>query len=671
MVSGRPIYVVGSDGDGGVTRVGGGRLATRPPAGHYGRVYLVIEAEGLYWTRDNSTAWETVGASEGAASILAKLLTVDGTGSGLDADLLDGLNANAFVGANDPRVPTQGENDALQGTSGIPAGTNRYVTNDDSRNANARTPTTHNASHVTGGSDPLTPANIGAVSKAGDSGVTPFTLTRDPNQALEPATMQYVDAARAGLDLKQSVRGATTANVDLATGGLLTVDGVGLAAGDRVLVKDQTTTSNNGIYLAASGTWGRAPDADSGPEVTPNAFVFVEEGSGNQDTGWVVSTNGPITLGTTAITWTQFSGPGAVTAGAGLARTGNQLSVASAGIVAAMLAAALKDGAATDATMRSLGTGASQAAAGNDGRLSDTRTPTDGSVTRAKMSQTNRGLIICTSTTRPTGTDAPEGQHIYETDTDATLKNTGTPTAPVWSALGGGSGGGYVSPAHIAGLALRWDSGSALSVESGGAYVPSKGGVLDVTSTLSLTGLTFTANTWYYAYLFDNAGTPVLELSTVAPAAPYRGTARVRGGGTAADSARRFLGAVKSNAEATPRMLRWLMQGNAWFWQEPTNAAPFRILLGGTATTETTLDLSPVVPLNARSATMNAANTSTDRNANFSSADVSGVLLAVRTDKQVAAALGTTANQTVSYFYPTAPTSGSFTVDVLAFGFAR
>ncbi len=307
---------------------------------------------------------------------------------------------------------------------------------------------------------------------------------------------------------------------------------------------------------------------------------------------------------------------------------------------------------------------------GNDGRLSDTRTPTDGSVTRVKMSQTNRGLIICTSTTRPTGTDAPEGQHIYETDTDATLKNTGTPTAPVWSALGGG-GGGYVSPTHIAGLALRWNSGSALSVESGGAYVPSKGGVLDVPDALSLTGLTFTANTWYYAYLFDNAGTPVLELSTVAPAAPYRGSARVRLGGTAADNARRFLGAVKSNADATPRMLRWLMQGNAWFWQEPTNAAPFRILLGGTATTETTLDLSPAVPLNARSVTMNAVNTSTDKNANFSNADVSGVLLAVRTDKQVAATLGTTANQTVSYFYPTAPTNGSFTADVLAFGFAR
>ncbi len=445
VVSGRPIYVVGSDGDGGVTRVGGGRLATRPPAGHYGRVYLVIEAEGLYWTRDNSVTWETVGASEGAASILAKLLTLDGAGSGLDADLLDGQHGTHYATAqglsvhvsrtDNPHATTHVQTNptGANPAAAAPQDTtrNKHVSDSDATAWETHRGRTDNPHGTTLG-------QIGAIAKAGDSGVTPFTLTRDPNQALEPATMQYVDAARAGLDLKQSVRVATAANVDLATGGLLTVDGVGLAAGDRVLVKDQTTASGNGIYLAASGAWGRAPDADSGPEVTPNAFVFVEEGSGNQDTGWVISTNGPITLGTTAITWTQFSGPGAVTAGAGLARTGNQLSVASAGIVAAMLAAALKDGTATDPTMRSLGTGASQAAAGNDGRLSDTRTPTDGSVTRAKMSQTNRGLIICTSTTRPTGTDAPEGQHIYETDTDATLKNTGTPDAPVWSALGGG-----------------------------------------------------------------------------------------------------------------------------------------------------------------------------------------------------------------------------------------
>jgi hypothetical protein len=74
--------------------------------------------------------------------------------------------------------------------------------------------------------------------------------------------------------------------------------------------------------------------------------------------------------------------------------------------------------------------------------------PGDGSVTRTKMSQDNRGTIICTSTTRPTGTDAPEGQHIYETDTDKTLKNTGTPSAPVWSEVGGGASSKAVGTFH-------------------------------------------------------------------------------------------------------------------------------------------------------------------------------------------------------------------------------
>jgi hypothetical protein len=105
-----------------------------------------------------------------------------------------------------------------------------------------------------------------------------------------------------------------------------------------VLLKNQTNGAENGIWVAnTGGAWTRATDADQDQEVTPGAFVFVEEGAQNADTGWVVTNDGPITVGTTAVTWTQFSGPGAVTAGAGLSRTGNQLSVAQAGILAAML----------------------------------------------------------------------------------------------------------------------------------------------------------------------------------------------------------------------------------------------------------------------------------------------------------------------------------------------
>ena len=144
------------------------------------------------------------------------------------------------------------------------------------------------------------------------------------------ATKGYVDSARSGLDVKQSVRVATTAAInlssDLEAGDV--VDGVTLVAGDRVLVKNQGTASENGIYVAVASSAGaasRATDADSNTEVTSGMFTFVAEGTVNADSGWVLSTNDTITLGTTALTFAQFSGAGQITAGAGLTKSGNTI----------------------------------------------------------------------------------------------------------------------------------------------------------------------------------------------------------------------------------------------------------------------------------------------------------------------------------------------------------
>jgi phage-related tail fiber protein len=147
----------------------------------------------------------------------------------------------------------------------------------------------------------------------------------DPTAAQDAATKAYVDATRQGLDVKDSVRAATTANITLSA--TQTVDGVALIAGDRVLVKDQSTAAANGIYVVAAGAWVRSTDADSSPKVTGGMFTFVEEGTANADSGWVLTTNAPITLGTTSLAFTQFSGAGQITAGAGLARTGNTLDI--------------------------------------------------------------------------------------------------------------------------------------------------------------------------------------------------------------------------------------------------------------------------------------------------------------------------------------------------------
>lgn len=148
----------------------------------------------------------------------------------------------------------------------------------------------------------------------------------DPVNPQDAATKAYVDATRQGLVVKDAVRAASTANIATLSG-LLTIDGIVLADGDRVLVKDQTTASQNGIYVASAGSWTRATDFDQSADIGSGAFTFVEEGTINADSGWVLTTDGVITLGTTALAFVQFSGAGQITAGNGLTKSGNTLNV--------------------------------------------------------------------------------------------------------------------------------------------------------------------------------------------------------------------------------------------------------------------------------------------------------------------------------------------------------
>lgn len=174
----------------------------------------------------------------------------------------------------------------------------------------------------------------GTVLSANLSAGTSYTITNlaAPTNASDAATKAYVDATATGLDVKASVRVATTTAGTLATSFAngQTVDGVTLNTGNRILIKDQATASENGLYTVnATGAPTRATDADadSNGEVSPGMFTFVEEGTANADSGWILTTNGSITVGTTALAFAQFSGAGQITAGAGMTKTGNTLDV--------------------------------------------------------------------------------------------------------------------------------------------------------------------------------------------------------------------------------------------------------------------------------------------------------------------------------------------------------
>ena len=171
-----------------------------------------------------------------------------------------------------------------------------------------------------------------------DSGNSLFKVTTDgttlgklsvltPTSDNHAANKGYVDSVASGLDVKASVRAASTADLTLSGPGA-TIDGVTMVAGDRVLLKNQSTGSENGIYLwtGAASAMTRATDMDGSAEFV-GAFFFVEEGTVNSDQGFVCSTNGTIVVDTTSIAFTQFTGTGQLTAGNGLSKSGNTFNV--------------------------------------------------------------------------------------------------------------------------------------------------------------------------------------------------------------------------------------------------------------------------------------------------------------------------------------------------------
>jgi len=275
------------------SQITSGLLASRPAAGTAGAGkfyyatdnYLLYYSDGSTWQQISNFGSVTSQTSYGAASA---------NGTSTDFARADHTHGTPALGTATPI--------AITGTAS--AGT-------------ATTPSKEDHSHA------FTPTQ--------DLSMATFKLTNlgTPTADADAATKAYVDGVAQGLDVKDSVRAGTTTAGTLASSFAngSVIDGVTLATGNRILIKNQATDSENGIYTVnASGAPTRSTDMNLAAEFA-GAFTFIEEGTSLADTGWVCTTNNPVTIGTTPITWSQFSGAGTYLAGDGLTLVGNTFNV--------------------------------------------------------------------------------------------------------------------------------------------------------------------------------------------------------------------------------------------------------------------------------------------------------------------------------------------------------
>ena len=315
IVTGKSLVVDGNGSSGGIT-LSDGIIDIRTGTGSVSKIKFYCESANAHF-QTLQAAPHSAGASN--------TLVLPATGSNLISDTATQTLTNKTLTSptiNSPDINTPDiDGGAIDGAAigaNTPAAGTFTVVNVDNITADTNTISTTNSN----GDLVLSPNGTGTVTvPAGYKNRSGFGTN-------SLVSKEYVDAVKVGLDFKDSVRVASTANVTISGPGAA-IDGVTLSSGDRVLLKDQSTGSQNGIYIfnGAASAMTRATDADADAEVTSGMFVFVEAGTVNADNGFVLSTDGTITVGSTALTFTQFSGAGQIVAGDGMTKSGNQLDV--------------------------------------------------------------------------------------------------------------------------------------------------------------------------------------------------------------------------------------------------------------------------------------------------------------------------------------------------------
>lgn len=224
---------------------------------------------------------------------------------------------------------------------------------------------------------------------------------------------------------------------------------------------------------------------------------------------------------------------------------------------------------------------------------------------------------------------------------------------------------------YLSGLKLIWNSATSISVGTGEAVIPSTGLLETVSSTLTLSGLSLSASTFYHVYLFDNAGTPTIECVTTAPAAPYQGTARTKTG----DTTRRYMGSVLT--DASNNVVQFSHVSDRIIYSNgASSASPYRVLSGGTATTSTAISCAGIVPTTCTALYARCINLSTNQTVFFQQATGSMTFISVVftgggiPNQNLLADIPTTTQQ-AAYFYSSAPSGGGAFLDIYGYTFQR
>jgi hypothetical protein len=284
-------------------------LGTAPAAPVKGLMYFNSADNTLYWY--DGTAW--IAAKAAAGGVPASTVTTQAIGD------------TPVVGTGTDYA----RNDHKHGMPAFGAITVEQTFGSSSTNGAAatlaRSDHAHgNPTHDTAAHAAIPVSSLAAATGTLNMGTFKIVSLGTPTAGTDAVTKAYVDAGISGLSWKDTVRIASTAQRALT--GLTAIDGVTPVANDRVLLKNQTAPAENGIWLAQSAAWTRALDADDEAELL-SAAVFVSEGTTNADTAWLMTTNAPITVGTTGLTWVQFGAGATYTAGTGLTLTGNVFDV--------------------------------------------------------------------------------------------------------------------------------------------------------------------------------------------------------------------------------------------------------------------------------------------------------------------------------------------------------